>query len=288
VPRRPAPKTDLDLTDMVLSGPSGAYEALQLYRSRALRANTKGEYMSSIEYSSTGAKIMLKNGYDNAGVELTNLFLDVLTEAAMDIEHPIRQLVEDILASFPADKKNLKVDFLKACVKWTTKCGQRELGDPFLHVQLAECLWESHDKTATYHYCVGEAPEQLSAKIFETYGEEKQFQQRERAVTLGICHFLAVENLRDANEFFTSFQKRMKSKSFHERKSNLITFCDYLLQTCKRDATPLFKQLVNTYASDLDFDENVPSLLMGPVGTRMFGITPKPNMMSMLSHMLSA
>jgi hypothetical protein len=40
--------------------------------------------------------------------------------------------------------------------------------------------------------------------------------------------------------------------------------------------------------SVLDFDDTVPSLLMGPIGAKFFGIQPKSNpMMSMLQQMLA-
>jgi hypothetical protein len=47
---------------------------------------------------------------------------------------------------------------------------------------------------------------------------------------------------------------------------------------------------VNTYASRLDFDENIPLLLTGPIGMKFFNIVPKQQvnpMMSMLQQMLS-
>ncbi len=70
--------------------------------------------------------------------------------------------------------------------------------------------------------------------------------------------------------------------------SELVTFCKYLLLTCRRDAQPLFKTLVNKYSAVLDYDDNVPSLLTGPIGQKFFGIQPKSNpMMSMLQQMLA-
>ena len=53
-----------------------------------------------------------------------------------------------------------------------------------------------------------------------------------------------------------------------------MVFCDYLLQTCMRDAATLFKQLCNTYISHLSWDPILPALLMGPIATRIFNIPP--------------
>ena len=56
----------------------------------------------------------------------------------------------------------------------------------------------------------------------------------------------------------------------------------------RRDAAPLFKQLVNAYASEVEFDESIPALLMGPIASKLFNIKPKVNpMMSMLQSMLA-
>lgn len=84
----------------------------------------------------------------------------------------------------------------------------------------------------------------------------------------------------------TASQRNVVSNA--NKDNGLLNFCDYLLQVSRRDAAPLFKSLVNAYASQLDFDESVPTLLMGPVASRLFGIKPKVNpMMSMLQSMMS-
>lgn len=284
--RRTAVKKEIDLDAMVETGPSGAYEALQLYRSRAIRFRSKNDLQGALTAAAIGASSLLKHSYTTAGAELATLFVSMIDEDGKDINETIRKTIYEIDESFPA-KSPQQIEFLKGCVKWTINCGSRELGDPQLHLRLANCMWASGDKNAIYHYAAGEAPEQLAAKLEESYGAPEQKDLRVRALTLGVLHFLALENLRDANDLMTSFKKTQTAKN-SDSKSDLLTFLDYLLQTCRRDAQPLFKSLVNKYSSALDFDEAAPALLMGPIGQRLFGITPRVNpMMSMIQNMLN-
>lgn len=284
--RRATTRNEIDLDAMVTTGPSGAYEALQLYRSRALRFRSKNDLEGAIKATASGAVCLLKNSYATAGAELSSLLVDMLDEEGKDIDASTRSIIYDVDNSFPA-KAPQQIEFLKSCVKWTTNCGTRELGDPQLHVRLANCMWAVGDKNAIYHFAAGEAPEDLAARLEESYGAPEQQEPRDRGLALGVLHFLALENLRDANDLMDSFKRTQKAKKL-DPKSELLTFLDYLLQTCRRDAQPLFKTLVNKYSAVIDFDETAPALLMGPIGQRLFGIVPRVNpMMSMLQNMLN-
>lgn len=278
----------MDLTAMVLSGPQGAYEASQLFRSRALRLKTKNDIEGSLKAAADGAVCLLENGYENAGAELANIYVDLLIEANKPVAEENKAVIFSIESKFPP-KSSHRVEVLKSCLKWSVSSGNRELGDPALHHRLAECLWgmNAADRTAIYHFAAGEAPEQLLAKIRDSFPGPDTTTAREQAVTMGVVNFLSLENLRDANILYAQYLKEEKAAG-RATTSQLMTFCSYLLSTCLRDAGPLFKQLVNTYASTLDFDDNVPTLLTGPIASKFFGIKPKVNpMMSMLQSMMS-
>jgi hypothetical protein len=284
--KRGGAKKEVDLGDMVRSGASGAYEALQLYRSRAIRYKTKGDVDASLRALADGAKCLLENNYENAGAELAELFVELLSESNKVMTEDIRSLIDDVDCRFPSSSPK-RIEYLKGCLKWTIATGTREQGDPAIQTRLGECLLVTGDRNAVFHFAAGEAPLALNKKIFELYDKVEQQETRERTLTLGVVNFVALENLRDANELMYNFLKMQKSLSF-PTTSPLIKFCEYLLQTCRRDAAPLFKQLVNAYASIVDFDDAVPTLLMGPIALRMFGIQPKVNpLMSMLQSMLS-
>lgn len=63
--------------------------------------------------------------------------------------------------------------------------GNTELGDPQMHVRLANCMWTMSDKSATLHYAAGEAPEELSARLEEAFGASDQQLKRDQGLTLG-------------------------------------------------------------------------------------------------------
>ncbi len=280
-------KKEVDLDAMVLTGQSGAYEALQLYRSRAIRFKTKNDPTGAYTALAAGAKCLLINKYENAGAELADLFLEILTEYNITFTEAIKTLAMEIDESFLDKASPKRAEYLKGCVKYTVTCGTRELGDPAFQTKLAVCYWDKEDKNACHHFAAGEAPLLLNSKIQEKYPNANQQLERDQAVTLGIVNFLSLENLRDANELMFAFMNDQKAKGF-KTNSELLKFDDYVLQTCKRDAAPLFKQLVNAYASILDYDDNIPSLLLGPIALRFFNIKPKVNpMMSMLQSMFN-
>jgi hypothetical protein len=284
--KRGAAKREVDLEAMVATGAPGAYEALQLYRSKAIRFRSKNDFQGALDALSQGAKVLLQNGYLNAGTELATLMIEMLDEENKDLTPDLRNVINEVDNSFPENCAQ-RIEFLKGCVKWTVKCGARELGDPMIHVRLASVMWAANDKNAVYHFAAGEAPEQFVAKLEETHSTPEQQVARDRSLTLCVLHFLALENLRDANELMDCFKRAQKAKGV-EAQSELITFLGQLLETCRRDAQPLFKELCAAYSNELSFDETAGSLLTGPIGARLFGITPRVNpMMSMLQNMLN-
>ena len=84
--RKAQQKKEVNLDALVQSGAAGAYEALQLYRSRALKMKAKDEFGAALTTCAGGATALLKYKYDTAGAELCNLLLDFLTESNKTIE----------------------------------------------------------------------------------------------------------------------------------------------------------------------------------------------------------
>lgn len=232
--------------------------------------------------------MLLSKGYVTAGAELTGLLIDLFDDANVDVDAETRHLVGEIQALFPKTDRE-RLAFLQGILKLTIKYGTRELGDSVIHLYIASCLSDiagnSFDKLAIYHYAVGEQPGHLITKIMEAYPQPGQQLERDRLLTVSICHFLGIENLRDAIELLNLYNKEHKLKGW-ALTGDLVVFCDYLLQVCRRDAQPLFKTLVNHYASQLDFDDCVPALLTGSIGEKLFGIPPKADVMSILSSFL--
>lgn len=172
-------KADDTLEQLIKGGEASAYEALQLYRSKCNRMKQKGEFLSALGVAAKGSKQLLSNGYENAGAELTTVFTELLLESQLDISPDIRNMINEIDASYqslplkPMSVKTVsgtkpptsnRLEFLKQIVLSSAKYGPREYGDPMFHCQLASCMWNlspQHHRKAVYHFAVGEAPHQL-------------------------------------------------------------------------------------------------------------------------------
>jgi hypothetical protein len=286
--RKAQQKKEVNLQELVQSGDSGAYEALQLYRSRALRFKAKSDVRNALQTAAEGAILLIRNGYKTAGSELAMLMVDFMDESGVDFNNDTHALIIDVDDSFEEfSPKEGRVDFLKACIKWTQTCGSRGMGDAQLHVRHGQCLWQMQEyKKAVFPFVAGEAPESLCQKISDTFTKQNEVTERDRVLTMGVCHFLAIENMRDANKLYSEFKKHNKNTD-----TKLSRFCDQLLQCCRRDATQLFKELVSSVRKDLqgwEDQETVYNLLMGPIGDKFFNIPPKVNpMMQMMQQLLS-
>ena len=286
--RKHAAKKEVNFEELIKRDDAGAYEALQLFRSRALRFKAKSDVLNALKTAAEGAILLLRNSYKTAGAELAMLMVDFLDESGVDFNNDTHALIIDVDDSFEEfSPKKGRVDFLKACIKWTQSCGTREMGDAQLHVRHGECLWACEEyKKAIYPFVAGEAPESLCSKISTFSGKHADVSLRDQCLTAGVCHFLAIENMRDANKLFAEFKKANKNTD-----TKMVRFCDQLLQCCRRDATDLFKDLVNSILKDLqgwNDKETVYNLLMGPIGQKYFQIPPKVNpMMQMMQQLLS-
>ena len=264
--RKHQQKKEVNFTELVNSGDAGAYEALQLFRSRALRFKAKSDVLNALKTAVEGAILLLTNNYKTAGAELAMLMVEFLDDSGIDFNNDTHAMIIDVDDSFEEfSPREGRVEFLKACIKWTQSCGTREMGDAQLHVRHGECLWTNQEYTkAIYPFVAGEAPESLCNKISTTFTKQSDMSTRDQCLTTGVCHFLAIENMRDANKLFIEFKKANKNTD-----TKILRFCDQLLQCCRRDATELFKDLVNSILKELQGwkdKETVYNLLMGPIG----------------------
>jgi hypothetical protein len=71
---------DAELEALIATGQSGAYEALQLFRSKSSRARSKGDLTAAIAAAGRGAKLLCRE-YEQAGYELAVLLVELLVEA---------------------------------------------------------------------------------------------------------------------------------------------------------------------------------------------------------------
>ena len=305
-------KQDVDLDQLLDGGEAGAYEALQLFRSRALRAKGKNDNLSALQTTVEGAIKLIRKGYISASWELCDQLLDFLNDLESDMADPsIRELVfavDDCLVQMvegieeaPNDKGffRMRRDFLKGAIKWSQAFGKMALGDTALHVRLGAAMWAVDYRGATYHYAAGEAPMALAQKIDDWFGPSEDANrkarklQADRVCTTGVCQFLGLENIRDANELLVLYKKSQKNRG-NALDTKLIVFCGQLCEVCRREATPLYKTLVNSIVSDLDGWEEgsnsaiVSTLLQGPIAIKFFGMQPKVHpMVQMMQQFLN-
>ena len=265
-----------------------AYEALQLYRSRSNRAKQRKDVDEAIRVAAEGSKVLLANGYDTAGYELATVMLELLEEYERDLDPDIRTALIEVDSAFAQDSPS-RLAFLKACVKWSAVQGQRKLGEPLLHSRLALSMWAcGQQRLSMYHFAAGEVPKDLVQKLCAPImlANAEIELERDRLLTLATLHFLSLENLRDATELITEYRRALKTAGKKDYESELLTFSDYLVQTSRRDALPLFKKLCNTYAHVLAFDPSIPTLLQGPIGQRIFNLeAPRADVMALLQGM---
>ena len=131
-----------NLEALVARDSAGAYEALQLFRSRALRFKSKGDPKAAITTAAHGARVLLKTGtYLHAGSELSALALSIIDESSTELDADSRNIINEIDSAYESSEKDgsssqQRMDFLKSCIKLTQTKGHRELGDPELHVRL--------------------------------------------------------------------------------------------------------------------------------------------------------
>ena len=115
--RRTQAKKEIDLDAMVETGPAGAYEALQLYRSKAIRFKSKNDLPGALTATALGASCLLKHSYVTAGAELAALLISMIDEEGKDINEATRKMIYEVDESFPP-KCPQQIEFLKGCVKW--------------------------------------------------------------------------------------------------------------------------------------------------------------------------
>jgi len=223
--------TRSNLDDMVASGKEGAYEALQLYKSKVNRHKFKKNWDEAISISFQASICLLSHGYETAGGEMANLLINLfeLSNSKLDIDN--RSKINEIDSKF-ITKSQIRQDFLKLTLKWSKITGDRENGDIMINYLYACCLWENNQiNKAIYYFVLSESPEKLWIKINERYtdistqpereGERERERERERdqIITLAIVHFIALENLRDGNILISCVLKSLDPSNSEESTS---------------------------------------------------------------------
>jgi len=159
-------RKEINLEEMVRSGSEGAYEALQLYKSKVNRLKQKGSIDEAIVTAHSGSRIFLSlKDFESAGTELAKILIELFIEFDKELNLDNRNIINELDQNY-SEGSAFREDFLKLTLKWNVKTGTRTHGDPMINVKYADSLWYNNKQVkAIYHYVVGEAPENLSDKV---------------------------------------------------------------------------------------------------------------------------
>ena len=238
-----------------------SYSALQMYKTQPARAKKKGDVEDALELARGGAVLLLERGEVISGAELARDYVEIAkagAEAKEMTEATYEARVRDLVAMDDAFTRNSvtpevvreRKRFLKAALEFSVAKGPWELGEPRLHDAAASnAISASEWNPAMKHLMQAQVPTKAAAVVVQG-SRGASASELELRVTMFVLQFLALENLRDANLFFTACKTEAGARI--DPHSPLMTFCALLLKTLERNAYPLFQQLRTKYRSELD------------------------------------
>jgi len=212
-----------------------------------------------------GVKKLLEHEQLNAGTELGLTMLENWIAHQRPVADSSVALVAELQALFAEGAEAFKerLNFLRAALKWSTRAeGGRPSGAPEVHVLLARAYREAGAASygqAAEHFARAETPEEL-ADLLLAWSACGYASERDLFVARSVLTLLAQQNLRDANATFAAFRARCDAAGA-SLDTPLAHFLAFLLQTCEREAAPLFQMLQQRYARSLQRDPEFGGLL---------------------------
>lgn len=270
-----------------------------------------------VETNTECSDVLVKNVFD-----IDILYRDTVEQSDMDKEEKERLL-------------RLHLQFLRRIVRWSAEMSHVRFGNCELQEILAEHCWrmsflappvkeednitlddDDNEKTLVYarsdamiHFALAEKPnriiELLSTLPDPTATEEKMGRDGETACerdclfTRAILVFIAVENLRDANDLIRQYIAFDTSRDIHQLAKSYMDktdgkapthtmFCAMLLRVCEKDrAGPLFQWLLRSFAADLNSLKPDVKSYTTKIGRVYFKIQPPPSMVNMMENMMT-
>ncbi|KAG5185613.1 hypothetical protein JKP88DRAFT_207715 [Tribonema minus] len=270
------------------------YEALQLYRGQAARKAARGDFDSAAAMAETGAQVLMQRGFADSASELSRQLVEIYKENGCDVTQErldriqrLDALYQEVANKGPGELKGkgseagiaqarqvrhpvqsgfeLQAKFLKAAVAWTAAAGPRPAGDAALNALPGRCLFAMGNAEAgTSRMVAGEQPIEL------------------RLLMMGVLHFLALGNLRDANAQRAAWEAAAAPE---RARGGAQQFVRLLCATCERDAAPLFQRLAEAMRASGD-----PAVEkhLAQIGRVFFSILPPPSMLDSILKMMGA
>ena len=256
------------------------YGALQMFKTQHARAKKKGEFADALELARGGAALMLEKGQLMEGADLARDYVELSKSSPPKSDQDYDAWVENVLV---LDKLFGKLEqneetgrerkrFMKMAVDFTSAEGPWSHGDPKLHQNLAlTCVAESDLMGASKHMLLSQKPED-AAKLIASWAKRGPEGEQDLHLTRFVLQLLVLENLRDANVFYTSFRAQ-----FPKLDTPLVHFCGYLLRVLERNAFPLFQQLRQKYDSALSRGNGMPTSFnayLDKIAQVFYGVEP--------------
>eukprot|EP00823_Brevimastigomonas_motovehiculus_P006874 TRINITY_DN5894_c0_g1_i1.p1 TRINITY_DN5894_c0_g1~~TRINITY_DN5894_c0_g1_i1.p1 ORF type:complete len:317 (-),score=34.00 TRINITY_DN5894_c0_g1_i1:267-1154(-) len=251
------------------------YEAHQLYRSLYNRYADKSQFEEAGNFALHGALAMFEHKQGNSAGDLSLQWLDSLSKGEKKVTTETIETIRKLFNLFPKDSQESRHTFIKAAISYTEKFGTCTQGDPVLHYDAAQLLYDQKDYGGAQGHFLragfkGGPAEAIDehAKMLYEWSQKGLNSERDLFVARSVLQYLCLQNLKCANLILEKFLKLNGTID-----SPLIHFIRFLLKTCERDAGPLFEMLRQKYSPSIERD-SIFSSYLSKIGELYFGIKP--------------
>jgi len=258
------------------------YEAHQLYRTMYFRLLTRQKFEELRPLLFDGACKLLDSNEVTSGVDLANLYIEVLEKAKIPVDQPtalseIEALYGRIVRKIPcqADAADVRTQFVVNCIRWSkTLCPKYASGHPCLHRTFAVVLWrEKCYAMARYHFLRSEDGKECALFLIEYQTAKGYPSEIDLFIAQAVLQFLCVKQTPTANTCFKHYTANHPAiqTPLPPFKFTLLNFL-WLLLKCVEQQCSLtqYSILVEKYQVSIQRDPCYPQYL-DRIGQYYFG-----------------
>ncbi|CEP00951.1 unnamed protein product (mitochondrion) [Plasmodiophora brassicae] len=234
------------------------YEAEQLYATVCSRHATAARFADAIQVAADGSRRLLQLNQGQAGVKLAAQVVRLLDQGKLALDDHYKQLIIDTFRAH--SDPQAKVSFMKSAIKWSIGHGSKSsLGEPSFHLALAEHYADAgqYGDASKHHVKSGDYDGHCA--VLARWAEKVFPSEVDLLVARAVLQYLCLENFEGARHIL---DKLVNDDRWASRLDTpLIRFCQFLLETLRRDASPLFQMLRSKYAASVDRDASFKNYL---------------------------
>ncbi|XP_014248641.1 Golgi to ER traffic protein 4 homolog [Cimex lectularius] len=249
------------------------YEAHQMYKSLYFRLLGQKKYDGLLNLLYEGATTLLSHDQQISGIDLANLYIDVLVKSNMKpLDDNIRNLARifSLISCTLPDRET----FLASAVKWSMTGGNRG-GSPFLHQLIAEVYWKEKNYTmARRHYLRSYDGLGFGTMLVEVHKTSGYLSEVDLFIAQVVLQCLCLKNKKTAVITFECYTTQ------HPQISKgppyllpLLNFIWFLLQAVEGGRLAAFTVLCEQYQLSIERDPSY-SHYLEKIGQLFFGVTP--------------